>query len=391
MYLTKVNNNNYNFAVPEIQEYLLKNLTYKDTIAIDMYRNISKNNYVINFCNIEIRVNINSFIQNHNILARKIRKYVLDNIYNLDITNILCIGGESYMYGIYFKKFVYHYTNNKYIHEDFKINYNYGINNFVDYNKLKTIESCDVCIINLSNLNSNVLKLLNNNCYKLIVIINCDYNNFWKRIKLLSNYNIISRKQFVCEKLGYFVTVSIFKYKYKFISLGSTCAVSYNIKKILQQETYPFDWCKIKLNQLENILSQDFKDFENIEIYKFSENHLYNDKTGSYILRNKYNVTFAHEVLEKYELNEFKKRLIRRIKLFKKLENPIFIRFEINDKKYDYSTLLELLSSYFSDYRLIIISKNEPLNNNDKIIYHKLNNFSDNWKYENINWKNILK
>ena len=39
------------------------------------------------------------------------------------------------------------------------------------------------------------------------------------------------------------------------ISLGSNCSVTYQLNKLgLRMQAYPFDWVKISLNQLNNIL-----------------------------------------------------------------------------------------------------------------------------------------
>jgi hypothetical protein len=55
----------------------------------------------------------------------------------------------------------------------------------------------------------------------------------------------------------------------EFISLGGNCAVTYQLRKLhLYNNSYPFDWCKLKIKNLIKVLKNDFKDFENIQFKK---------------------------------------------------------------------------------------------------------------------------
>ena len=68
------------------------------------------------------------------------------------------------------------------------------------------------------------------------------------------------------------------------ISLGSNCSVTYQLNKYnLRQQSFPFDWSKITIKQLNKVLESKFKDYENVFIKKFSENH-----DSSYILFSSY-------------------------------------------------------------------------------------------------------
>lgn len=162
-----------------------------------------------------IFVNINSFIQNNNIIGKYVRKKVYDII--SDSTNILAIGGESYMYIINKKgKFL---TNNKFILDDFKYNkkiYNSNVDgNIVDYNNFITSNNkYDCCIINLSKLNKSLMEGINKMKINKIIIISCHHNDFWKKIKNLSNYKIIIRKKYIDDKSRYFLTVNLLIKKY---------------------------------------------------------------------------------------------------------------------------------------------------------------------------------
>ena len=63
-------------------------------------------------------------------------------------------------------------------------------------------------IINLSKLVVNLLKIINVSNVKLLIIISCHHDDFWKKIKYLSNYKLISRKQII--NTNNFITVNCF-------------------------------------------------------------------------------------------------------------------------------------------------------------------------------------
>ena len=193
-----------------------------------------------------------------------------------------------------------------------------------------------------------------------------------------------------------------------YISLGASCAVSNYLKRSDNHNTLPFDWARINIKQLILVLTNDFKSYNNIKIHKYSENH------KSYILKNNYNIQFAHEVLNKYNLDEFKNKLNQRILKFNEILNNRndeikFIRFEFSPYR----------DGYFNEfYKLLNIINNKKKNNCKiyiKLILHKsykdkdyFNNtknklnkvhietqffdeFSNDWKYPNINWCDLLK
>jgi|TARA_B100000497_G_scaffold123701_1_gene156816 hypothetical protein len=195
-----------------------------------------------------------------------------------------------------------------------------------------------------------------------------------------------------------------------YVSLGASCAVSNYLKTFTKQQTLPFDWTRINITQLNLVLSSNFKEYSDIRVIKYSKNH------ESYVLKNNYNIQFAHEILNKYELNEFKIKLEKRIiKFYEILNNSVdelnFIRFEFSPYKKGYfNEFIKLLN-------IIHENKNENCNVNIKLILHKsyedklnfydnevkiklnkfrietyfYNDFSSDWKYPNINWHGILK
>lgn len=354
------------------------------------------NNFTV-FCNQIVFVSSGSFLQNKKV-CKNIRKYVNENIDGLK--NIITIGGEGYLIGLTNNnvKSIINYTNSKSIYNDVNFNNIFykkiKLNMLINYNEIKALISDECLVINLANLNQNLMKIINKTYYEKIIIINCHAIDFWKKIKLLTNYKLKSREQFITN--NNFITVNIFKRKYEIVSLGGNCAVSYHLNKYkLRKNSYPFDWSKLSINQLNIVLKNKFQDYNKVYKYKFSENHklIETDLSQlSFIYKNKYNVTFAHELYNEYECIEYK--LQYRIQRFINLEDPIFIYFHLNNKKIDKSVmeLYNNLYKYFKDFRLVIICKEKLYKNeeNKNILLFTFNEFNDDWKYDNINWREIL-
>ena len=204
-----------------------------------------------------------------------------------------------------------------------------------------------------------------------------------------------------------------------FISLGGNCAITYQLNKHkVRDEAYPFDWCKIDIKDLIQVLKNNFKDYDNVDIYCVSNKHKKFDNDNnilapeSTMFKNKY-CLFAHEVDDK---NIFCESLKRRIERFKKLShntikyNKInsfkhniltFIRLELKRPTYDYMNqiirLCEELNKYFDKFILkIIIHKSfqeyyenyceqYSIEYNVRIYY--FDEFSDDWKFDLFDWK----
>ena len=170
----------------------------------------------------DVFISAQSFQQNNLVLGSQIRKYVSSLI--SDLSELVCIGGESYLYGLTQQiPMVHAYTNSLHIYSDMLFNeafYKKQTNTnavLCDYNKLKNLLQSETCLINLSNLNVNLLKVVNMTDYNKIIIINCHHEDFWKKIKILSNYKIRKRKQFVSYILRYFITVTVLEKNKLFI------------------------------------------------------------------------------------------------------------------------------------------------------------------------------
>ncbi len=58
-----------------------------------------------------------------------------------------------------------------------------------------------------------------------------------------------------------------------FISLGGNCSVCYQLNKYnIRTVAYPFDWCKISINQVDNNI---FNKRHNIDVYRHMCNIIY--------------------------------------------------------------------------------------------------------------------
>jgi hypothetical protein len=376
-------------------------------------------NQIENFTNNDVYISDNSFKQNYYI-KRDLRFYVNNIITNdvggqvNDYKDVVCIGGESYLFGLTspYIKYITNYTNSKYIYNDVHINnklYQKNLKNYIiDYNKFSNIISGSILIINLAKLNINLLNIINKRFYKVIVIINCHHDEFWRRIKLLTNYKLTNRKQFINDKKYNFITVNTLIYKYEmpeFISLGTTCAIAYQLKNLgLKYNKYPFDWSKTNINKINNVLKNDFDKYNIVKVNKLSANHNYKfqENTSSYILSNSYNITFAHELLNAYtaDIDLFQNEILNRINTFKYKKNNyiIFILLDLNNtQKTIYNQLEQLiinLKIYFTNFKLLYITSiNIDINlsnlNNVKIIKIKNLEFID-WMYSNHNWFDII-
>lgn len=211
----------YSMGNFQIQQYLQKNKEFKGLILTDKFGKIhfQSDKFIPQIFNgYDVYISADSFQQNHSKLSIKIRKFVSFLInYKLNLDNLLCIGGESYLYGLTSNKQIIHWTNSKSIFDDCNFNmkfYNSSVeNNLVDYNKINFNNYYKQALINLSHLNENLIIKLNYSMISKIIIINCNEKDFWKKIKKLSNYKIISREYFICEKLGYFITVNLLELK----------------------------------------------------------------------------------------------------------------------------------------------------------------------------------
>jgi hypothetical protein len=230
---------------------------------------------LIKFNNKEIYMSKLSFQQNNKIC--KELRFDVSNEINQDY--MVSIGGESYLFGLTNKNIqnIIHYTNSKYIFNDANLNNNLIHkklkNHLINYNIFSNYKSGKILIINLAKLNIKLLTEINKRLYEKIIIINCHHIEFWKRIKLLTNYKLIKRTQYITDYN--FITVNILLYKYElpiFISIGNNCAGTYHLHNLnLRYNSYPFDWAKMNIKKLNNVLENDFYNYTNLNIFKFSD------------------------------------------------------------------------------------------------------------------------
>lgn len=189
------------------------------------------------------------------------------------------------------------------------------------------------------------------------------------------------------------------------VSLGSNCAVAYQLKKIqIRNQAYPFDWAKVSLNSLITVLENNFDRYSKLSIKKISQNHLILDNTNTnptYIVTNNYGITMAHELVNEEQLNLFELVLLKRIDRFIQLKNMAdegkiirFVRIEISNlspnQMLSYNKLVELLDKIISNYQIVVISKNKPDELNPKITWYELKAFDKKWWYPEVIWENIF-
>lgn len=347
MALIKIKTENYN-----------ENITYYMINKYISNTNLTENNYVINI-DYKNRIRINtlyipqyfnadiifqsytSFQQTNYILKSSIYKYICSFINNNRYKNILCIGGESFYYIPKNNYVVLHsFTNSQSIYNDYIFNCQFIYNtknifiNLIDYNKYKFSNNItySLCVLNLSTLPVNIIEQID---LGTIIIISCNHKDFWNKIKYFKFYKIISRKQFICNKTNMFITVNILVKKY--VPLGYNCSLAYFLKNNnLRFNSYPFDWCQIKIKNIIECFKNNFASFTNFKISKFSENHQNfinsSNTNGSYILSNIYSNKITHEINNINELNNIIDKYNNRIYKLLHVNNPCFI-IVINNKK----------------------------------------------------------
>jgi len=216
-----------------------------------------------------------------------------------------------------------------------------------------------------------------------------------------------------------------------YISLGGNCSITYQLNKYnLRNKAFPseklsntlyycpseklsntlyycpFDWAKIKINQLINVLENNFENYaESLQIKKYSDSH------QSYIITNDYSIQFAHELInidELKSLDDFKDKIKRRITRFQNLSSNYtdkitFIRIELDVPKSNYIDniikLVKLIKNYYSNFILKILietnSYNTIINNPifEKLEYVeiiKFDSYSEDWKMDHINWSSVF-
>jgi hypothetical protein len=196
-----------------------------------------------------------------------------------------------------------------------------------------------------------------------------------------------------------------------YISLGNTCAIAQQLKETgLRTQSFPFDWCKISLNQLNKVLHNNFENFNDLKVMKFSDNHpLENCKHGSYLLTNPYNILFAHELykINNYNINTLKSIINNRVMNFKNAKNEN-IHFVIHKSCIDHSGLHKLISNlqkFFTKFKIIYITNSNNISNKLELdnltanvncnsikiitIDYNIINWED-WKLTSINWFDLF-
>ena len=181
----------------------------------------------------------------------------------------------------------------------------------------------------------------------------------------------------------------------EYIPIGNDCSLAYNLQKLnLRKNAYPFDWIRLNnLDDLINILSNDFNDFIDRELLNINElsdkfpclEDDWSDEISKNIIikHNKYSVIFPHEIKSDKdivnEIDNFIKKYERRINRFRRIIldkdiKKVFVR--ISNKTEDISKLDNFLKTKCDNYEIKFIKLD------------KKNKFSS-WKKEELDWNKI--
>jgi hypothetical protein len=165
----------------------------------------------------------------------------------------------------------------------------------------------------------------------------------------------------------------------------------------LRYFSLPFDWCYSKhISSIIDIINNNFSNFLDISFYDIiklyhdnfnykSPNNIINNISKYKLKHKSYNIILPHELkeLNDKEINDFYNRYEKRIKRFYNLNNEhkkiIFIRLGLKNEINKLNLLNDCLSKYFDDYELKFIDSSQ------------LDNSSQDWKRDNVNWLNIIK
>ena len=178
-----------------------------------------------------------------------------------------------------------------------------------------------------------------------------------------------------------------------YLSLGSNCSVTFQLNKYNKRSSSPFDWSHLSINQLILVLEKDFLDFNKFEIVKDSSvHHMIDSMLPSLVIKNPYNIKFAHEIVSHSSLEDFSKKILTRIENFK-LKNIIecFVRIELSPIKKDYimkiKKLLQLLDIMCGkEYELILILPKDKIEM-EKVRCYTYNDYSSDWMMNCLEWE----
>jgi hypothetical protein len=407
-------NNKFNLIQDNLENYLLVK-SNSQTYLYDYMTNkkINKSTIRLNILDKYFWKSIESFDQNNIKIANQIRKYIGSQFKDNEI--FLGIGGEYYIYFSFIKSNQYiGISNHNSIILDADFNLQFYIRNYsnylVDYNNLKTFPKLNInskynVIINVSNLHFNHIEYIKNINVEKLVIVTCTPAH--KKINLIKKYfSIIKIKHFL--NFTSWITILVCKKKMEkneYVSLGSNCSITYQLNKLnLRTNSYPFDWAKITLGQLINVLTNNFDSYTNLLVEKLSLVHLTENLEPSLMIKNFYGIKFAHELNVNLETKilEFKSKLEKRIERFNNLseidKKIKFIRIELNKISLKYfdsiNILIFQLEKFVKDFKLILVLNFNidmfDIQLNPKVIIYRFEEFDSDWRMDKLDWKSIF-
>lgn len=210
----------------------------------------------------------------------------------------------------------------------------------------------------------------------------------------------------------------------EYISLGGNCAIAYQLHNYgLRKQSHIFDWARSSISQLLMALEDGCKEYvDSMEISDFSDNHPYIklykssddvfSQSGTYKCKNKYGILISHELVKSTDFSTLKEKLSNRLlRLYTVSDNIsviqlVFIRLEtkiISIQSYSKNLikLLDILNVICKTkpytLKLILHSCNSNISEllytyiiNKQLEVYYYNNFSHDWKMNNINWDKIF-
>jgi hypothetical protein len=186
------------------------------------------------------------------------------------------------------------------------------------------------------------------------------------------------------------------------ISLGSNCSITHQlVTHGLRTCAYPFDWARVSLSQLIQVLESDFADYSTLLTKFYSPAH------SSLLTTNKYGIYFAHEILNSDQIPRLESSLESRIYRFKALSSSTktirYYRIELSVIKsgIEYikkiNKLVKLLDQINPNYTLgLIVHQDlwvcllEQDQIDKKVQFYKFESYDPDWKMDQIKWKQIF-
>jgi hypothetical protein len=192
----------------------------------------------------------------------------------------------------------------------------------------------------------------------------------------------------------------------KYISIGRSCCVKYNIDKYIgNSETLFFDWLITSMNSVIEILScNNINNILYLDNIIRDVNYPYVDKNSRIVIKTLNHCVSIHDLPRNYTdndilnfINKYSRRFNRIVQYIKSNEKLCFIRFghENYDEIYKFIETIKKINAN-CDFTIVVID-NDKKNNTEilkqnNLLHIKLNidNSGNDWRQHFLNWDNIF-